>query len=76
MQVDFSLMPHERERGTDRQMAELQIAELQNVRVLIEEATAQLGNVPEHRRALIEVHLRGALRALDAELRNLSRDLP
>ena len=64
-------MPNERERGSDRQIAESQIAELQNVRVLIEEARAQLGNVSAYRQALIDVHLRGALRALDTELRDL-----
>jgi hypothetical protein len=66
-------MLNEREQGSDRQMAESQIAEsqiaeLQNGRVLLEESSAQLGKVPERRRALVEVHLRDALRALDREL--------
>ncbi len=54
------------ELGSDRQLAESQMAEPQNIRVLIEEAQAQLGNVPKHRRSLVEMHLRGALRALNA----------
>jgi hypothetical protein len=68
-------MPNERERDSDRQMAESQMADLQNVRVLIEEARAQLGNVSEHRRRHVEVHLSGALRELDDQLSDLSGDL-
>jgi hypothetical protein len=56
-------------------MAESQIVELQNVRVLLEEARSQIGNLSEHRRARLDVPIRAALREVDAQLRELSRDL-
>ena len=68
-------MPNERERGFDRQMAESQMSELQNVRVLLEEARAHIENISEHRRRDIHVHISGALRAVDTQLRDLSRKL-
>lgn len=65
-------MPNEREQGSHRQMAESQIAELQNVRVLLEEARSQLENLSESRRRRLELPIRAALRELDAQLRDLS----
>jgi hypothetical protein len=68
-------MANERERGSDRQMAESQIAELQNVRVLLEEARGHTGSLSEHRRRRLDAPIRAALREVDAQLRDLSRDL-
>lgn len=56
-------------------MAESQIVELQNVRVLLEEATSQIVNLSEHRRARLDAPIRAALREVDAQLRDLSRAL-
>ncbi len=56
-------------------MAESQIAELQNVRVLLEEARSQITNLSEHRRRRLEAPIRAALREVDAQLRDLSREL-
>jgi hypothetical protein len=68
-------MPNERKRGSDRQMAESQIIELQNVRVLFEEARSQIENLSEHRRRRLAAPIRTALREVDAQLRDLSDDL-
>ena len=56
-------------------MAESQIADLQNARVLLEDARAQLENLSEHRRARLDASIRAALREVDAQLRDLARDL-
>ena len=56
-------------------MAESQIAELHNVRVLLEEARSQIGNLSEHRRARLDAPIRAALREVDAQLEDLARDL-
>jgi hypothetical protein len=67
-------MTNEPERGLDgRQMAESQMAELQNVRVLLEEARSQVGNLSEGRRVRLEMLIRATLRELDAQLEDLSR---
>ena len=68
-------MPNERKRGSDRQMAESQIIELQNVRVLLEEARSQIENLSEHRRRRLGAPIRAALREVDAQLRDLADDL-
>ncbi len=57
-------------------MAELQIADLQNVRVLLEDARSQMQNLSESRRTRLEAPIRAALREVDAQLRDLARDLP
>ena len=56
-------------------MAESQIADLQNARVLLEDARGQLENLSEHRRARLDAPIRAALREVDAQLRDLSREL-
>jgi hypothetical protein len=56
-------------------MAESQIAELQNVRVHLEEARSQIGNLSEHRRRRLEAPIRATLREVGAQLRDLSGDL-
>jgi hypothetical protein len=53
-------------------MAESQIAELQNVRVLLEEARSQTANLSEHRRRRLQAPIRAALGEVDAQLRDLS----
>lgn len=58
--------------GSNGQMAESQIAELQNVRVLLEEARSQLENLSEARRRRLEGPIRAALRELDAQSRDFS----
>jgi hypothetical protein len=68
-------MPNERERSSDRQMAESQIAELHNTRVLLEEARSQIGNLSEPRRPRLDAPIRAALREVDAQLHDLSREL-
>lgn len=60
-------------RGFDRQLAESQLAELQNVRVLLEEAKSQIGNLAENRRRRLDAPIRAALRELDAQIEELSR---
>ena len=65
-------MTEERERGSDRQMAESQTAELQNVRVLLEEARLQIANLSEVRRRRLETRKRAALRGLNAQLDEFS----
>jgi hypothetical protein len=68
-------MTNEQERGSNREMVELQIADLQNVRVLLEDARSQMQNFSEYRRTRLEAPIRAALREVDAQLRDLSRDL-
>jgi hypothetical protein len=65
-------MTHDRELLSDRQMAESQTAELQSVRVLLEEARLQIANLSDVRRRRLEVPIRAALRELDAQLDELS----
>ncbi len=65
-------MTGDRELLSDRQMAESQTAELQNVRVLLEEARLQITNLSEVRRRRLEAPIRAALRELDAQLDELS----
>ena len=65
-------MAREHLRGSDdRQMAESQISELQNVRVLLEETRSQTENLAKHRRRHLEAPIRAALRELDNQLRDL-----
>ncbi len=58
-------------REPESQMAESQMAELQNISVLLEEARAHVGNLAGHRRARLEVHIRGALREIDDQIEDL-----
>ncbi len=52
-------------------MAESQLAELQNIRVLLEEASTHTRNLAEHRRHRLEILLRGTLREIDAQIEDL-----
>ena len=47
-------MANGREGDSDRQMAESQLSELQNVRVLLEEARGPSRNLAYHRRVRLE----------------------
>jgi hypothetical protein len=62
-------------RGSDdRQMAESQLSELQNVRVLLEEARGLSRNLAYHRRARLEVRIGEALDEVDRQIRELRAD--
>ena len=61
-----------RERGSDlRQMAELQLSELQNMRVLLEEARGLARNLAYHRKARLEARLGEALEEVDRQIEEL-----
>ena len=59
------------ERG---QMAESQLAELRNMRVLLEEARVLARNLAYHRRARLEAVLGQALDEVDRQIEELRRD--
>jgi len=62
-------------RGSDdRQMAESQLSELQNVRVLLEEARGLSRNLTYHCRARLEVRIGEALDEVDRQIRELRAD--
>jgi hypothetical protein len=59
------------ERGANRHMAESQVSELQNMRVLLEEARELSRNLAYHRRALLEAAIGEALDEVDCQVREL-----
>jgi hypothetical protein len=61
-------MTNGREQGTDRQMAESQLSELQNMRVLLEEARGLSRNLAYHRRARLEAKLGDTLEQVDRQI--------
>ena len=61
-------MTNGRERRSDRQMAESQLSELQNMRVLLEEAKGMSRNLAYHRRARLEARLGEALEEVDRQI--------
>ncbi len=61
-------MPH------DGHMAESQISELRNMRVLLEEARALARNLAYHRRAKLEDALGRALDEVDRQIEDLRRE--
>jgi hypothetical protein len=61
-------MTNGREQGTDRQMAESQLSELQNMRVLLEEARGLSRNLAYHRRARLEAKLGDTLEEVDRQI--------
>jgi hypothetical protein len=67
-------MTNGRERGSDRQMAESQLSELQNMRVLLEEARGLSRNLAYHRRARLEAMLGDALDEVDRQIVELRAD--
>jgi hypothetical protein len=60
-----------RERGLSLQMAESQLSELQNVRVLLEEARGLSRNIAYHRRARLEAKVGDALDEVDRQIEEL-----
>jgi hypothetical protein len=66
-------MTNERERSSGRQMAESQLSELQNMRVLLEEARGMSRNLAYHRRARLEAQLGDALDEVDRQIEELRR---
>ncbi len=68
-------MTYGRERGSgDRQMAESQLSELQNARVLLEEARGLSRNLAYHRRARLESKIGDVLDEVDRQIRGLRPD--
>jgi hypothetical protein len=68
-------MTNGRERGSeDRQMAESQLSELQNMRVLLEEARGLSRNLAYHRRAQLESRIGEALEEVDRQIVQLRAD--
>ena len=63
-----------RERASGRQMAESQLSELQNVRVLLEEARGLSRTLAYHRRARLEDKLGDALDEVDHQIAELRSD--
>jgi hypothetical protein len=63
-----------RERSTGRQMAESQLSELQNTRVLLEEARGLSHNLAYHRRARLEARIGEALDEVDRQIEELRAD--
>jgi hypothetical protein len=61
-------MSNGREQGTDPQMAESQLSELQNMRVLLEEARGLSRNLAYHRRARLEAKLGDTLEEVDRQI--------
>jgi hypothetical protein len=59
------------ERGFNRQMAESQLSELQNMRVLLEEARGLSRNLSYHRRVRLEDRLGEALEEVDRQIEEL-----
>jgi hypothetical protein len=55
-------------------MAESQLAELQNMRVLLEEARLFAGNLAYHRRAKLEARLELVLDEVDRQIEELRSD--
>ena len=64
-------MTHGREGHSDRQMAESQLSELQNMRVLLEEARGLSRNLAYYRRARLESTIGEALDEVDQHIEQL-----
>jgi hypothetical protein len=63
------------DRGSDdRQMAESQLSELQNVRVILEEARGLSRNLAYHRRARLEARIGEVLDEVDCQVRESRAD--
>jgi hypothetical protein len=63
-----------RDRYHDRQMAESQLSELQNARVLLEEARILSRSLAYHRRARLEAVLGEALDEVDHQIEEMQDD--
>jgi len=60
-----------REEPSDRPLAESQLSELQNMRVLLEEAKGLSRNLVYHRRARLEARISEALDEVDQQIQEL-----
>ena len=67
-------MTDKRERGSDWQMAESQLSELQNARVLLEEVRLRESPLAYHRRARLEAAIGEALDEVDRQIDQLRAD--
>jgi hypothetical protein len=67
-------MTNRREEPSDRLMAESQLSELQNMRVLLEEARGLSRNLAYHRRARLESRIGEALEEVDKQIVELRAD--
>jgi hypothetical protein len=61
-------MSNRREEPSDRLMAESQLSELQNMRVLLEQARGLSRNLAYHRRARLEARLGEALEEVERQI--------
>jgi hypothetical protein len=66
-----ALMSNRREEPSDRLMAESQLSELQNMRVLLEEARGLSRNLAYHRRARLESRIGEVLDEVDQQIQEL-----
>ena len=64
-------MTNGRESPSDRHMAESQLSELQNMRVLLEEARGLSRNLAYHRRVRLESTIGDALEEVDRQIEEL-----
>jgi hypothetical protein len=64
-------MSNRREEPSDRLMAESQLSELQNMRVLLEEARGLSRKLAYHRRARLESRIGEALEEVDQQIQQL-----
>jgi hypothetical protein len=64
-------MTNRREEPSDRLMAESQLSELQNMRVLLEEARGLSRNLAYHRRARLESRIGEVLDEVDQQIQEL-----
>jgi hypothetical protein len=64
-------MINRRDGPSDRPMAESQLSELQNIRVLLEEARGLSRNLAFHRRARLEARIGEALDEVDRQIEQL-----
>jgi hypothetical protein len=62
------------ERGTGRQMAESQLSELQNARVLLEEVRGLSRDLAYHRGARLEAKIGKVLEEVDRQIGELRAD--
>ena len=60
--------------GKDRRMADSRLAELQNMRVLLEAARGLARDLAYHRRMRLEAVLGRALEEVDRQIEDLRRD--
>jgi hypothetical protein len=64
-------MTNRREGRSDGHLAESQLAELQNVRVLLEEARGRSRNLAHHRKSLLESRIGEVLDGVDQQIEQL-----